>query len=118
VNSAFEQLAEQKIEEAIRNGAFDDIIGKDIKLDLDGYLATPEHLRMSHTMLKSNGYVPPEVEMMQRIHDLEQQLLKCDDERQEVRLEREIQFKKTELAMAMDRMRAATRANGRSSQAW
>ena len=72
--SAFEQLAEQKIEEAIQNGFFDDLPNLGEKLDLESYFATPAHLRMSHSMLKSGGFVPTEVEMMQTIHQLEQDL--------------------------------------------
>ncbi len=106
---AFEQLAEQRIDEAIANGLFDDLVGKGKPLDLDDYFATPPHLRSAYAMLKSNSAVPPEVELMQEISRLEQELQSEQDDRAMVRLERTITHKKTELAMAMDRLRQATR---------
>ena len=109
MSSAFEQLAEQRIEEAIANGLFDHLLGKGEELDLSDYLSTPEHLRMSHNMLKSNGFVPPEVELMREIDLLEKQLIKESNERACKSLEHQIHYKKTELAMAMERLRNQVR---------
>lgn len=105
MTTAFEQLAEQKIEEAIANGLFDDLKGKGVKLDMDAWLATPEHLRMSHSMLKIHGYVPPEVEMMQEIFRLEKQIEAEENDRELRALEIRLTYKKTELAMAMERLK-------------
>lgn len=106
---AFEQLAEQRIDEAIANGLFDDLVGKGKPLNLDDYFATPPHLRSSYAMLKSNDAVPPEVEFMQEIRQLEKQLETEQDDRSIIRLERNIIHKKTALAVAMDRLRQQAR---------
>jgi hypothetical protein len=45
-----------KIKEAIARGEFDNLPGKDKPLDLDAYFATPEHLRMGYSILKSADY--------------------------------------------------------------
>ena len=44
---AFENLAQQKIQEAIEAGEFDNLPNAREKLDLDGYFALPAHLRMA-----------------------------------------------------------------------
>lgn len=105
-----EKIAEEKIEEAIANGLFDNLVGKGQPLDLGDYFATPEHLRSSHSMLKTNGFVPPEVELMKEIYLLEQELHTADDRRSKV-IERQLMYKRTDLAMAMDRIRHQIRNN-------
>lgn len=107
-----EKIAEEKIEEAIANGLFDDLVGKGKPLNLDDYFATPEHLRSTHAMLKTNGFVPPEVQMMKEIYALEQELHTADERRTKV-IERQLMHKRTDLAMAMDRIRHQIR-NSRS----
>lgn len=99
-----EQIAEEKIEEAIANGLFDNLAGRGKALDLDDYFATPEHLRSTHAMLKTHGYVPPEVELMKEIHELEQELCSANEPRSKV-IERQLMHKRTDLAIAMDRIR-------------
>ena len=118
MSSAFEQLAEQRIEEAIKNGFFNDLPNMGEKLDLESYFATPAHLRMGHSVLKSGGFVPPEVEHMREIHDMETQLTTEQDERLVKKLEHQINYKKTELAMAMERIRQQSRSNNLGNQAW
>ena len=118
MSSAFEQLAEQRIEEAIKNGFFDDLPNLGEKIDLEAYFATPAHLRMGHSVLKSGGFVPPEVEMMREIHDLETKLTTESDERTIKKIEHQIHYKKTELAMAMERIRRQSRSNNLGGQSW
>ena len=117
MSSAFEQLAEQRIEEAIQNGFFDDLPNLGEKIDLEAYFATPAHLRMGHSILKSGGFVPPEVELMQAIALMEKQLDSEENERTCKALEHQIMLKKTELAMAMERLRA-TSPHSLGNQAW
>jgi hypothetical protein len=57
--SAWETLAENKIQEAIRAGEFDNLPGAGQPLDLDDDLSTDPGMRMAHRLLKSNGFVPP-----------------------------------------------------------
>ena len=42
---SFEKIAEEKIEEAIAAGEFDNLPGQGKPLDLDAYFATPEQMR-------------------------------------------------------------------------
>jgi len=59
--------ADEKIKEAIAKGEFDNLPGKGKPLDLDAYFATPEHLRMGYSILKSAGIIPEEVELLKQI---------------------------------------------------
>jgi hypothetical protein len=71
---SFEKIAEKKIREAMADGAFDDLPNAGRPLDLEDYFATPEHLRMAHSILKSAGIVPAEVELLNELAVLEQRL--------------------------------------------
>jgi len=62
--------ADEKIKEAIAKGEFDNLPGKGKPLDLRAYFATPEHLRMSYSILKSAGIIPEEMELLKQIEGL------------------------------------------------
>ncbi|KKO53356.1 DnaJ family domain-containing protein [Paenibacillus sp. DMB20] len=59
--SMFSRLAEQKIEEAVRNGEFDNLSYAGKKLNVDDLSHIPEDLRMSYRIMKNAGFVPEEV---------------------------------------------------------
>ena len=65
---------EQMIREAMERGEFEDLKGKGKPLDLDPYFNTPEELRMAFSLLKSNDYIPEEVEMLKEIAHLKKQI--------------------------------------------
>ena len=70
---SFHSDADEKIKEAIAKGEFDNLPGKGKPLDLDAYFATPEHLRMGYSVLKSADIIPEEMELL-REKALRQQL--------------------------------------------
>lgn len=72
--SGFDQIAEAKIAEAMRDGAFDNLPGAGRPLDLDDDRLVPEELRMAYRILRNAGYVPPEVEARKEAADLRQLL--------------------------------------------
>ena len=57
-----EWLAEQRLEQAARNGVFDDLPGSGKPLDLDDDRLVPEEVRTAYRILKNAGFVPPEIE--------------------------------------------------------
>lgn len=59
--SMFSRLAEQKIEEAIRNGELDHSSYAGKPLPIDDLSHIPEDLRMSYRLLKNSGYIPEEI---------------------------------------------------------
>jgi hypothetical protein len=62
VTALLDALAEARIEEAMRDGAFDDLPGAGRPLELDDDRFVPEELRAAYRVLKNAGFVPPEVE--------------------------------------------------------
>lgn len=67
----FELLAERKISEAVSRGELDDLPGAGRPLDLDDDALVPEDLRLAYRILKNAGFVPPEVEALNQIAQLE-----------------------------------------------
>ena len=63
-------LAEQRIEDAMRDGAFDNLPGAGKPLALDDDLLVPEEARVAYRVLKNAGLVPPELETRREIADL------------------------------------------------
>ncbi len=64
-------LAERRIAEAIANGELDELPGKGRPLELDDDALVPEDLRLAYRILKNAGFVPPEVETLNQIAELE-----------------------------------------------
>jgi len=59
---ALDLIAEEKIREAMRAGAFDDLPGAGRPLVLDDDTLIPEDLRIAYRILKNAGCLPPEIE--------------------------------------------------------
>ena len=68
----FDLIAEKKIAEAIERGELDDLPGAGRPLELDDDALVPEDVRLAYRILKNAGYVPPEVETLNEISQLEQ----------------------------------------------
>ena len=66
-----EEIAEQHIRRAMEQGLFDDLPGAGTPLVLDDNRMVPEELRAGYRLLKNAGYVPPEVDSLREIHDLQ-----------------------------------------------
>jgi len=64
-------LAERRIAEAVSRGELDDLPGAGRPLDLDDDTLVPEELRLAYRILKNAGFVPPEVETLNEIAQLE-----------------------------------------------
>jgi hypothetical protein len=71
---SFQKNIDEKIEEAIARGEFDNLPGKGKPLDLDAYFATPEHLRMGYSILRSADIIPEEMELLKQIERLRKSL--------------------------------------------
>ncbi len=78
--SGFDLLAEMKIAEAMRAGAFDDLPGAGKPLDLDDDRLVPEDVRMAYRILKNAGFVPAEVEQRKEAADLRRLIAATADE--------------------------------------
>ncbi len=90
----FQKLAEERIQEAIRNGEFDDLPGKGQPLKLEDLSFVPEEVRLAYKILKNAGFVPPEVELQREIRNLEDLLesLGEEDIEEQYRIMRRLDF--------------------------
>ncbi|HEY3180310.1 MAG TPA: DnaJ family domain-containing protein [Casimicrobiaceae bacterium] len=59
---ALDLIAEEKIRDAMRAGAFDDLPGAGQPLALDDDRLIPEELRIAYRILKNAGCLPQEIE--------------------------------------------------------
>jgi hypothetical protein len=66
------KLAEDRIEEAIARGEFKDLPGQGRPLDLSEYFALPAAERAGAALLKNANVVPPEVQLLKEIGELEE----------------------------------------------
>jgi len=67
-------IAEQRIAEAIERGELSNLPGEGRPLKLDDDALVPEDLRMAYRILRNAGFVPPEVESLREIGELERLL--------------------------------------------
>ena len=63
----FGRIAERKIQEAIDEGAFDNLPGKGQPLDLDDDPLTPPHMRAAMRILKNAGVLPDWMQLEREI---------------------------------------------------
>ena len=96
---SFQKIAERRIVEAIREGAFDDLpgAGQPLKLEDDSHL--PEDLRIVFKILKNAGFVPPEVALQKEIATVEDVLAGMEDTRVKYRQLKKLNFLITKLNM-------------------
>lgn len=64
-------LVEQRLSEAVSRGELDDLPGAGKPLALDDDPLVPEDLRLAYRILKNAGFVPPEVQSLSEIANLE-----------------------------------------------
>ena len=102
---SIESAIEQKIREAMARGEFDNLSGSGKPLDLDAYFNTPEDLRMAFAMLKSNDFVPEEVEMFKEIAELKEKITGSTDDAEIARLTATLNERKLALSILLDRRR-------------
>jgi hypothetical protein len=91
--SYFWRIAEERILDAQRAGAFDDLPGKGKPLDLEDTSWVPEDLRIGYHILRNAHVLPPEAELMKDIHTLEDLLKHVEDEGERRAMAKSIQAK-------------------------
>jgi hypothetical protein len=87
----FFHLVEQKLADAVRAGQFDQLRGFGQPLLLDDLSGVPDELRASYLLLRSAGFVPPELAERKEWLRLEDLLAACTDDGERARLGREAQ---------------------------
>lgn len=100
---SIEKFVEEQVRRAMEAGEFDNLPGKGKPLDLKAYFDTPEDLRMAYSILKSNNFVPEEVEMLKEIQAQKKRLETCSDEGQKDMLRKEINDKTIAFNMLLEK---------------
>jgi len=104
---SFQKNVDEKIKEAIARGEFDNLPGKGKPLDLDAYFATPEHLRMGYSILKSADIIPEEMELLRQIEGLKKSLDSATTLLEKKALRQKLSEKLTNLNMRIEHNRKA-----------
>lgn len=76
----FDKIVEAKIQEAIRNGEFDNLPSKGKPLNLDDWARLPEDIRVGYILLKNAGYAPEEVQLLKEIGELRERLASSNNQ--------------------------------------
>ncbi|CAG9261345.1 DnaJ family domain-containing protein [Paraburkholderia unamae] len=79
-------LVEQRIAAAAARGDLDDLPGAGAPQALDDDLLVPEEVRVANRILKNAGFVPPALEQLRALCDLEAELAKVSDKAAQCRL--------------------------------
>jgi len=91
--SNFHGIVEERILEAQKAGAFDNLPGKGKPLDLEDLRSVPEDLRAAYLVLKNAHVLPPEAELLKEIHSLEDLLKYIEDDGERKATLKSIQYK-------------------------
>jgi hypothetical protein len=101
---SFNRIAENRIREAMEQGAFDNLPGAGRPISLEDYFSTPEDMRMAYSILKNANCRPLEVELLNEVARLEQAIAAaCGDDAALAPLQRELAHRRTELAILLER---------------
>lgn len=97
------KIIDEQIRNAIEAGEFEHLEGAGKPLDLNGYFNTPEDLRMGYSVLKSNKFVPEEIEWLKEIGELKEQIRDCRSDAEKARLGKILSGKELAFALLMER---------------
>jgi hypothetical protein len=96
----FRRRAEEKLNEAVANGEFDNLPNQGQMIDYQSYLDVPVAVRMMFKLLKDAKLVPAEVEIMNELAALSEKLKsKALTREQRERIERAFHLKRIEREM-------------------
>ena len=99
-----ERIAESRIQEAIRDGLFEDLLGQGQPLVLEDTSNIPPELRLAYKILKMADCLPPELELQKQIITLQDMLADMPDEAAKLQQMRRLNF----LTMKLNMMRRAS----------
>lgn len=98
------RTVEEILREAIERGEFQNLPGQGKRLNLDEYFDTPEEVRLGYGLLKSNNFVPEEVQMLQDIETLKEKLKQTTAEKERKILQQDIESRRLKYNLLMDRL--------------
>ena len=98
------KLIEEKIQKAFAEGKFENLKGTGEKIDLTAYFNTPSEYRVGYTLLKSNKFVPEEVELLKEISGLKEKMENAgEDVSAKEKMQKELREKQLSLSVLLER---------------
>ncbi|MFZ5572229.1 MAG: DUF1992 domain-containing protein [Thermodesulfobacteriota bacterium] len=96
----FEKIIEERIQQAIRQGSFNNLPGAGKPLEFNNN-NVPEELRLAYKILKNADFIPPELELRKEIRQTEDLLGAMKDESEKYGVLKKLNF----LIMKLNSMR-------------
>ena len=87
------KIVEQRILEAMEKGEFDNLPGHGKPLRIEDDRHIPEDLRLAYKILKNADCLPPEVESVREIRQMEDMLETLPDEKERYKLIKKINYR-------------------------
>jgi len=100
----FDKLVEERIKNALKKGAFNNLPGSGKPLDLDEDSCVAEDLRLAYKILKNADFLPPEIEIKNEIKKTEDLLAGMKDEKEKYRTLKKLNF----LILKLNSMRSSS----------
>ena len=97
-------LVEQRISAAAARGEFDNLPGAGEPLEFDDDALVPEEVRVANRIMKNAGFVPPAVEHLRALRDLQNESGSTEDPA----TRRKLQAKMLALDMALESLRGGS----------
>ena len=97
-------LVEQRISAAAARGEFDNLPGAGEPLEFDDDVLVPEEVRVANRIMKNAGFVPPAVEHLRALRDLQTESGSTEDPA----TRRKLQAKMLALDMALESLRGGS----------
>ena len=97
-------LVEQRISAAAARGEFDNLPGAGEPLEFDDDALVPEEVRVANRIMKNAGFVPPAVENLRALRDLQNEAGSAEDPA----TRRKLQAKMLALDMALESLRGSS----------
>jgi hypothetical protein len=101
--SGFEKIVEERIQQSIKNGDFQNLPGAGQPLKADDFGRIPEELRLAYRILKNADCLPPEIDIKKEIIRTEMLLESLVDEKQRYQTIKKLNF----LIMKINTLRKA-----------
>lgn len=89
--SGFEKIVEERIMQALKKGAFDNLPGSGKPLSF-GEMNLPEDLKLAYKILKNGDCLPPEIELRKEIRQTEDLLERTGDTAEMYRIIKKLNF--------------------------
>lgn len=100
----FAWIASQRIEEAIKDGKFDNLPGQGKPIDLSDDDHIPPEMRLAVRVMKNAGVTPIEISLRKEIDSLRKELKNAKSEKEKAKLESELRWMTLRMALMVERM--------------